>query len=120
MDDVRCVTRRDGSTVRLLLSGRFDRVDQGAHLELRKSLRRAFERSRRGRVVVDLAGVESIGSECIEVLLVGYTRAMRDGHGFEVVGARGAVRQALEITGFCPRSEADPVSLPSAALENAA
>ena len=117
MDDVRCVTRRDGSTVRLLLSGRFE---QAAHLELRRSLRRAFQRSRRGCVVIDLAGVESIGSECIEVLLVGYTRALREGHGFEVTGARGAVRQALEVTGFYPRPESDPVSVPGGALENAA
>ena len=119
MDELRCVTRRDGSAVRLVLSGRFDRE---AHLELRKSLRRAFERSRRGRVVVDLAGVGAIGSECIEVLLVGYTRALRDGHGFEVVGATGAVRQALEVTGFYPRPAAVAADDPEviASLENAA
>lgn len=106
MEEVRCVISREagdtGPVVRLRVAGRLDR---SAHAELRRSVRRAFDRARRSRVVVDLAEVGVIGSECIEVLLVGYTRALREGHGFEVVGATGAVRQALEITGLCARSE---------------
>jgi anti-anti-sigma factor len=102
MEHSRCVISREaggaGPVVRLRVTGSLDRP---AHAELRRSLRQAFDRARRSRVVVDLAGVDVIGSECIEVLLVGYTRALRGGHGFEVVGAAGAVRQALEITGLC-------------------
>ncbi|WP_328469217.1 STAS domain-containing protein [Actinoplanes sp. NBC_00393] len=103
MEHVRCETRREttpaGPAVRVRVTGSLDRA---AHPELRRSLHRAFERSRRVAVLVDLTEVDSIGSECIEVLLVAYTRALRTGHGFEVTGAHGPVRQALEITGLCP------------------
>ncbi len=106
MGDVRCVIHRDpdktGSTVFLHLEGSFDRRS-GA--ELRRELKQAFDRARGARIVVDMGGVRLIGSECIEVLLVGYTRAMRGGHGYEVVNAGGYVRQALEATGLCPRSD---------------
>ncbi|WP_229073432.1 STAS domain-containing protein [Actinoplanes sp. DH11] len=95
----RCEVRRGSrSAVHLYLTGDFDHA---AHAELRRSLRRAFDRAGRGSVVVDMSGVGAIGSECIEVLLVGYTRAMRGGHGFEVVNAHGPVRQALAVTGLC-------------------
>ncbi|KUL29885.1 STAS domain-containing protein [Actinoplanes awajinensis] len=106
MGDVRCVIHRDpgktGSTVVLHLDGDFDR-ESGA--ELRRELRQAFDRARNSRVVVDMAGVDLIGSECLEVLLVGYTRAMRSGHGYEVVNATGHVHQALQATGLCPRTD---------------
>ncbi|MEV6302742.1 STAS domain-containing protein [Actinoplanes sp. NPDC051861] len=95
------ISRETDRVVRLRVIGRLDRA---AHAELRRSLRRAFDRARNSRVVVDLTEVDAIGSECIEVLLVGYTRALRGGHGFEVSGATGGVRQALEVTGLCERS----------------
>ncbi|WP_433831462.1 STAS domain-containing protein [Actinoplanes sp. CA-015351] len=99
MEEVRCVIRRDDrSAVRLHLAGEFGRA---AHPELRRSLRKACDRAGRGSVVVDMAEVASIGSECIEVLLVGYTRALRSGTGYEVVNAYGPVRQALAMTGLC-------------------
>ncbi|MBG0567291.1 STAS domain-containing protein [Actinoplanes aureus] len=105
MEQARCVIRREttpaGPAVRVHVTGSLDRA---AHAELRRALRRAFEQTRRAAVLVDLTEVDDIGSECIEVLLVAYTRALRGGHGFEVAGARGAVRQALEITGLCPPS----------------
>lgn len=106
MGEVRCVIHRNpdknGSTVFLHLDGCLDRQSSA---DLRRELRQAFDRARGARVVVDMAGVDLIGSECIEVLLVGYTRAMRSGHGYEVVNAEGHVRQALEATGLCPRSD---------------
>ncbi|MEU4695175.1 STAS domain-containing protein [Actinoplanes sp. NPDC023714] len=99
MEEARCVITRDGrSAIRLAMAGDFGRA---AHPELRRSLRRAFERAGRGTVVIDMAETESIGSECIEVLLVGYTRALRGGMGYEVTGAHGPVRQALAVTGLC-------------------
>lgn len=99
MEEARCVISRDDrSAVRLHLAGDLGRA---AHQELRRSLRRAFDRAGRGTVVIDMAGAASIGSECIEVLLVGYTRALRAGLGFEVVNAHGPVRQALAVTGLC-------------------
>ncbi len=103
---MRCVIHRDpdktGPAVFLHLDGSFDRRSGAG---LRRELRQAFDRARGARVVVDMAGVDLIGSECIEVLLVGYTRALRSGHGYQVVNARGHVRQALEATGLCPRSD---------------
>jgi anti-anti-sigma factor len=103
MEDVRSearcpITRDDRSAVRLRMVGDFDRA---AHLELRRSLRKAFDRAGRGTVIVDMSETVSIGSECIEVLLVGYTRALRSGAGYEVTGAHGPVRQALAVTGLC-------------------
>ncbi|WP_250000136.1 STAS domain-containing protein [Actinoplanes sp. M2I2] len=88
-------TDRTGKTTYLLLGGTFDRA---AHRDLRRALRDAFARTRRGRVVLDVAGVEDIGSECLEVLLTGYTNALRGGYGFEVTNAHGPVQLLLEAT----------------------
>ena len=100
--DLCCAIEREagpaGSTTLLRLSGTLDRE---AGRQLRRVLRDAFDRARRGRVVVDMAAVDEIGSECIETLLTGYTRALRGGNGFEVVNARGHVRRALAVTGLC-------------------
>ncbi|WP_229830729.1 STAS domain-containing protein [Actinoplanes ianthinogenes] len=101
------------STVFLHLAGCFDRRSGN---ELRRELRQAFDRARGARIVVDVAGVDLIGSECIEVLLVGYTRALRGGHGYEVVNAEGHVQQALEATGLCPRPFVPAVEAELAAL----
>ncbi|MFC4069767.1 STAS domain-containing protein [Actinoplanes subglobosus] len=90
---------RTGSTVHLHLIGAFDR---DAHRVLRAAMRDAFASGRRGHgVIVDMARVETIGSECIELLLIGYTRALRGGHGYDIVNAAGHVRQALALTGLC-------------------
>ncbi|MFC6568951.1 STAS domain-containing protein [Actinoplanes utahensis] len=90
---------RTGITVHLHLSGAFDR-DAGR--VLRTAMRDTFASGRRGlRVFVDVSAVESIGSECIDLLLVGYTRALRAGHGYEIVNAHGHIRQALALTGLC-------------------
>lgn len=89
---------KTGSTVHLHLIGAFDR---DASQVLRAGMRDAFAAGRRGlRVVVDVARVESIGSECIDLLMVGYTRALRAGHGYAITGACGHVRQALALTGL--------------------
>ncbi|MEU4619709.1 STAS domain-containing protein [Actinoplanes sp. NPDC023801] len=90
---------RTGSSVHLHLIGAFDR---GADRVLRVGMRDAFASGRRGhRVIVDMKDVDSIGSECIDLLLIGYTRALRAGFGYEIVNPRGHVRQALALTGLC-------------------
>ncbi|MEV6344689.1 STAS domain-containing protein [Actinoplanes sp. NPDC051851] len=107
MGDVRCAIHRDpnrSATVLLHLTGDFGRA---AVQDLRRELRQSFDRARGARIVIDATGVTLLGSECIEVLLVGYTRAMRGGHGYRIVGAEGHVRQALEATGLCARREDD-------------
>lgn len=102
-------TDRTGKTTYLLLGGVFDR---SAHRDLRRALKDAFARSRRGRVVLDVAGVEDLSSECVETLLTGYTHALRGGFGFEVTNARGPVRLLLEATGFCPRRDHETLYAP--------
>lgn len=115
-----------GPTVYLYLRGEFRRPD---HRELRLAVRAAFRRSRHADVVIDVADVVALAGECVDVLLVGYTRAMRGGHGYEVVNARGEVRSALEATGLCAREPAtsslyvpavaDVVELAAAGLHHA-
>lgn len=96
--EIERTTLRTGSTVHLHLIGAFDR---DSHRVLRSGMRDAFATGRRGhRVIVDIEQVESIGSECLELLIVGYTRALRAGHGYEIVNAHGHVRQALALTGL--------------------
>jgi anti-anti-sigma factor len=114
MTDLRWAIEREtdkaGTTTYLYLSGSFGK---GVHRDLRRKMTDAFARKRRGRVVLDLARVDEIGSECIEVLLMGYTKALRGGHGFEVVNARGGVRRMLEATGLCPREDGDLLYAPA-------
>jgi anti-anti-sigma factor len=102
-------TDRTGKTTYLLLGGVLDR---SAHRELRRAVREAFARTRRGRVVLDVAAVDDIGSECVEVLLTGYTTALRGGFGFEVTNARGPVRLLLEATRLCPRRDEETLYAP--------
>jgi anti-anti-sigma factor len=109
--DVDCAVHRridnNGATVLLYLRGHFDR--SGAP-ELRRALHDAFVRRRAARIVLDVAGVDSIGSDSLELLLVGYTRALGAGLGYEVVHAYGPVRLALEVVGLCGRADdLDPV-----------
>lgn len=114
MTHARCTIEREtgpaGATTHLRPHGVLDRE---AGRDLRRALRDAFAAARRGRVVVDMAAVDEIGSECIETLLTGYTRALVGGHGFEVVNARGHVRQALAVTGLCPRTDDDVLYAPA-------
>jgi anti-anti-sigma factor len=116
--DVECAIHRridnNGATVLLCLQGSFDRA--GAP-ELRRALHDAFVRRRAARIILDVAEVDSIGSDSLELLLVGYTRALRVGLGYEVVNAGGPVRLALEAVGLCERSpDVHPVSVPAPQL----
>ncbi|SDT57511.1 STAS domain-containing protein [Actinoplanes derwentensis] len=96
--EIERTTNRTGSTVHLHLIGAFDR---DASQVLRAGMRDAFAAGRRGlRVIVDVEQTESVGSECIDLLMVGYARALRAGHGYEITNAQGHVRQALALTGL--------------------
>ncbi len=118
MTDVDCAIHRridnNGATVLLYLRGHFDRA--GAPV-LRRALHDAFVRRRAARIVLDAAEVESIGSDSLELLLVGYTRALCAGLGYEVVHAHGPVRLALEAVELCERSaDLYPVEAPAPQL----
>ena len=103
-------TDKSGSTIMLHLAGTFDRQ---AYRELRRALQYALNRAPAVGVVIDVGRVDFIGSECIEALLHGYTRALRAGRGYEITNARGHARQALEITGLCPRDYDDRLYVPA-------
>ncbi len=92
-----------GATVYLYLRGEFD---SGDHRRLRVALRDVFRRSRHTGVVIDVAGVDVLADSCVEVLLLGYTRALRGGYGYEVVNAYGEVWSKLAATGLCAREPA--------------
>ncbi|HEX9999418.1 MAG TPA: STAS domain-containing protein [Actinoplanes sp.] len=111
MTDLPFTIHRDrGSIVRLLLCGDLDR---SAHGDLRRALREVFTRTRGVTVSIDMGEVDAIGGECIELLLLAYTRALRSGHGFEIVNAYGLVRQNLELTGLCARlPDGEPLYAP--------
>lgn len=107
-------TDRNGTVVTLRLTGAFDR---GAHRELGRLLRQALRRLRPLRVVVDVGQVRAVDGRCVDVLLLGYTWALRGGHGYEVVDARGAVRPVLEAAGLCARLDDDEVLYPPVWLD---
>jgi anti-sigma B factor antagonist len=51
------------------------------------------------RVVVDLSDVTFIDSVTISALIHAYNNAANAGHTLSIVGATGAVRRVLELTG---------------------
>lgn len=101
---IRPETDTAGRVTRLHLIGRFDR---SAHDATLRAVRGALARRRPTTLIVDMSAVIFLGGECVHVLLGGYARALRAGHGYEVVGAAGHVRYALEAVGLCPRTDLD-------------
>ncbi len=95
---IRQETDAAARVTRLHLIGRLDR---SARPGLLRALSGALTAQRRTTVHLDLAAVIFLGNECIDVLLGGYARALRSGHGYEVAGARGHVRRALAAVRLC-------------------
>lgn len=93
-----------GRVTRLHLIGRFDR---SAHDATLRAVRGALARRRPTTLIVDVNAVIFVGGECVNALLGGYARALRAGHGYEVVGAAGHVRHALEAVRLCTRTAGD-------------
>lgn len=88
-------------------------LDRSSCADLRRALSGSPARARRVNLVIDMNEVTSIGGECIDVLLAGYTRALRTGQGYEIVNPHGAVRQALELSRLCIPDETDqPLYVP--------
>jgi anti-anti-sigma regulatory factor len=104
---------RAGTTIRLVLIGGL--TGAAAHAELHRSLRKVLNRTHRVTVVIDLERVGDISSECVRIMLLGYTRALRGGHGFAVENAHGHLRRALAAVGLCaPEPVATVVPAPPA------
>ncbi len=103
MTGTRCAIDRETvgtpPTVLLHLSGRFDRAGRP---ELQRALRAVVNRVRPVGIVLDVRLVDFICAECVDLLLVAYTKALVRGHGYEIVNARGHVRRALATAGLCP------------------
>lgn len=114
MTGARCAIDRETvgtpPTVLLHLSGRFDRAGRA---ELQRALRAVVNRVRPVGIVLDVRLVDFICAECVDLLLVAYTRALGRGHGYEVVNARGHVRRALATVGLCPPGADDDLYPPA-------
>lgn len=85
---------REGSTLRLLVTGELDRA--GA-----SRLERAFEEALEApteRVVLDLGGVTSLDLGAIKTLLKTHTRARHYGIELTVVRPRGTARRIFTLT----------------------
>ena len=92
------------SRIRVRLAGA---LDHECCKDLQRALSASPVRTRRVDLVIDMSGVIFVGSECIDVLLARYTQALRTGQGYEIVNARGTVRQALELCQLCAPDETD-------------
>ena len=108
MTEQRYAIRQETDTaarvIRLHLIGRFDRPAHDAAL---RAVRGVLARQRPITLIVDVSAVIFIGGECVNVLLGGYTRALRAGHGYDVAGAAGHVRHALDAVRLCARTDLD-------------
>ena len=88
-------------------------LDQSSCTDLRRALSAPPARARRVNLIIDVDEVTHVGGDCIDLLLTAYTRALRTGHGFEVVNPHGAVRHALELSRLCLPDETDqPLYIP--------
>lgn len=88
--------QRDGDVVTVVVSGD---VDLSAAPAVADAIEEALAVDGAKWTEVDLSGVAFLDSSGITLLLRGRRRADECGVGFRVVGARGIVRQVLEMTG---------------------
>lgn len=89
------VTSRDGSTV-IVLQGRFD---FNSHREFRDAVDRAFKENA-PEIKVDLGGVDYLDSSALGMLLMLRDKAKGAGKTVALSGARGSVKQVIEIANF--------------------
>ena len=85
-----------GSTV-LRASGRLDGT---ATADFEKAVVDAMSAAGRGRVVVDMKGVEYVSSAGLRSLLLVAKRAKGNGQPFSVAALSPSVREIFEISGF--------------------
>jgi anti-anti-sigma factor len=90
------------AAVRLRLTGTFDRAALPA---LQRAVIGEATRPHTRDVVVDVAAMTVIDQPAVEVLLRGYTAALRGGRGFRVINAGHRVHSVLSPAGLC--AEAD-------------
>jgi len=89
------VTQRDGEVL-IALNGRFD---FNAHREFRDAVEQAIKDSAHG-IRVDLAQLEYLDSSALGMLLMLRDRSKAAGKAVVLAGARGTVRQVLDIANF--------------------
>jgi len=89
------LTNRDGNTVIVLL-GRFD---FNAHREFREVVERAVQENA-GNIHVDLNAVDYLDSSALGMLLMLRDKAKSAGKDVALAGARGAVKQVIDIANF--------------------
>ena len=89
------VTSRDGNTV-IVLQGRFD---FNSHREFRDAVERALKETA-SEIRVDLSGVDYLDSSALGMLLMLRDKAKGAGKTVVLAGARGAVKQVIDIANF--------------------
>lgn len=89
------VTNRDGA-VAIVLEGRFD---FNAHREFRDAVEQVAKDAAR-EIRVDLNQVDYIDSSALGMLLMLRDKAKATGKEVVLAGARGAVKQVLDIANF--------------------
>ncbi len=82
--------------VAIVLQGRFD---FNAHREFRDAVEQAIK-GPQGKVEVDLAQVDYLDSSALGMLLMLRDRSKAAGKEVVLAGARGSVRQVLDIANF--------------------
>ena len=92
--EFRISSRRDGPILVLALSGELDLDIAHLKSEVREALDTDAE-----KIVVDLAGLDFIGSRGIGALLHLNVMSRRDGRRLSFSGARGQVARVFRITG---------------------
>lgn len=89
------VTSRDGSAV-IVLQGRFD---FNSHREFRDAVDCALKEAA-PEIKVDLMGVDYLDSSALGMLLMLRDKAKGAGKSVVLTGARGAVKQVIDIANF--------------------
>jgi anti-anti-sigma factor len=90
-------TRHDDTVVTVAAAGE---IDLSSRAGLDDAIANAISGGTAGSVVVDLSGVTFLDSSGIAVLLRGRNLAGTHGVGFRITGARGIVRDVLDMTGI--------------------
>jgi anti-anti-sigma factor len=89
------LTNQDGKSV-IVMQGRFD---FNAHREFREAVDRAVKEAP-GVIQIDLEGVDYLDSSALGMLLMLRDKAKNAGKEVVLAGARGSVKQVIEIANF--------------------
>lgn len=87
----------DGSTARLVMSGRFDFT---AHRDFRRISAELIDMPSVSSIILDFGGLSYLDSAALGMLLMARERADNKGKRLSLSNCRGSVAQVLEIANF--------------------